>query len=440
MPTLQDWTDFQNDLMGHYQTLFAFHNVLHSLMSGAVKQPGGVATYDPAQARITPLSAQGRGRFEDGAKIRFPLMLGDVAGAAGTGRGGTFTVTGPIDTSQATCKLAELTAPIGVDLYLANNAKNGSLTARAYVEELTASAYRGLARVENDMLHGDGSGLLAKNTAADATGLTMTVAGANFDQLTPKRVVTVAATADGTVPAGGHRRKIKSVNRTAETVTFDTAAYADGDSGNVSLAAAAAGTWGIYIDSTYDVAAANGKAMQGFGQVFDATQDFEGVDHAAVDFVGASVDNGAAALDDDALDNIVYLLAGNGVDAPDFGVGHPKTIDPYKASKTQFLHVQPQEAIVPSGWRGVVYQGANRDVPLIKDLAAPRKTVRLFVNPGPSGQIYGNGAGPEFIQDDGGMWRFFDRATYKEAAIVDWVQLAIGNPRHYGEITNLAEA
>jgi len=443
MATLQDWTNFQNDLLVQYQTLFAFSDVLLSLMSGAVKDPNGVATYDPSQERITRFSAQGREIFDDGAQIRVPLMMAEVAGASGTGRGGTFAVTSPISTNKVTAKLAELTSPIGVDLYLANQAQNGSLTARGYIETLTDSAFRSLARIENDMLYGNGDGSLAFNTSNDATGLTMTVGtSANWNQLTPGRVVSVRVAATGADPGQGLRRKIASVNKGAGTITFDTNQVAsDGGSGNVALAAAVAGTYGVYIDLTYDAAAANGKAIQGLTQTTALTGTFEGLDKAAnPQWQGVYVNGAAAALSNNDLDNACYALAANGLDSPAYGVGHPACVDVYKNSLQQFLKVTPQEATVRSGWRGIIYQGGNRDVPIIKDLTCPRKTVFLNPDPGPAGRLYGNGAGPEFVQDDGGQWRFFTRSTYKEAVIVDWVQFGVGNASHFAKIDSLTEA
>ena len=445
MATLQDWTNFQNDLLVQYQTLFAFSDVLLSLMSGAVKDPNGVATYDPAQERITRFSAQGREIFDDGASIRVPLMMAEVAGASGTGRGGTFAVTSPIDTQKVTAKLAELTSPIGVDLYLANQAQNGSLTARGYIETLTDSAFRSLAKAENDMLYGNGDGNLVPggNTAADATGLTMTVGtGVNWNQLTPGRVVSVRVAATGADPGQGLRRKIASVNKGAGTITFSaTQVASDGGTGNIVLAAAAAGTYGVYIDLTYDALAANGKAIQGLNQVAATTGVFEGLDKAAnPQWQGVQVNGAAAALSNSDFDNACYALAANGLDSPAFGIGHPATIDVYKNSLQTFLKVEPQMATVKSGWRGIIYQGGNRDVPIIKDLTCPRKTVFLNPDPGPAGRLYGNGAGPEFVQDDGGQWRFFTRSTYKEAVIVDWVQFGVGNASHFAKIDSLTEA
>lgn len=440
MATLQDYTDFQNDMMTRYQTLFGFWNVLYAELSGAQQSPDGIATHDPSQERITPLSNAGRDVFVGGAEIRVPIQTYEVPGAAGVGRGGSWPVTAPFGTAKATLKLCELVAPIGVDMSIERDAKAGQYTALDYVEALTASAYRGLARVENDMLHGDGDAKLASNTAADATGLVMTVGtAANFDQLTPGRVVDVLVAATGADPGQGKRRKIESVNRTAGTVTFDTNQVAsDGGSGNIALAAAAIGTYGIYIDSSYDTGSANGKAIQGLAQCATVSgTPFEGIDPANVaNWTAATHDGAAATLSDSMFEDIVYQLAGQGVDAPDFAIAHPKVIDPYKDTKTQFLVIRPETRVVPSGFAGVVVQVANKDFPLLKDLSAPRETCRVVYKQ--SFRLYGDSVGPAFIQDDGGMWRFFQRASYKEATILDRVQLVVRHPGHMGIISNVA--
>jgi hypothetical protein len=440
VPTLQTWTDFQNDMIVRYQTLFGFSNVLYAIVTGAQVSPEGVVTHDPSQERITPLSAEGREAFVGGKQIRIPIQVAEVPGAAGVGRAGIWPVTAPMDTAQADIKLCELVAPVGVDIALEEDAQNGQLTALNYVENLTASAYRGLARAENDMLHGNGSGILATNSATDATGLTMTTdpTVTNYDQLTIGRVVDIRNKTTGADPGQGLRRKIVGVNRTTGVITFSTTQVAsDGGTGNIVLAGAAIGTWGIFIDSTFDTGSSGGKAMQGLAQCATTPgTTFEAIDSANVGSWNAVQTNGGAtALSDADFEDQAYQLAGFGVEAPDYAIAHPKVVDPYKDAKTQFLMIQPQTRVVPSGFSGIIVQVANKDFPLVKDLAAPRKACRVFTTD--NLKVYGSKRGPDFIKDDGGMWRFFNRASYKEATILDRAQLAVRTPNHVGIITNV---
>jgi len=444
MATLQDYSAFLNDLMVRYQTLFGFWNVLYAEMTGATQSPDGVVTYDPSQERVTPLSNAGRDAFS-GAQIRIPIQAAEVPGAAGVGRAGTWPVTAPFDTAKATLKLCELVAPIGVDIATERDSKNLQYSALEYVEALTQSAYRGLARIENDMLHGNGDGKLATITQT-STGLGPVtvlgadgVAAANFDQLTPGRVVNVLTISTGADPGQGLRRKIASVSRTNGTVTFSTTQVAsDGGSGNIVMTA---NTTGIYIDSSWDGGAtpgALGKSLQGFGQCATVGgTPFEGIDVANTPAWGAMLTaGGGATLSDSHFEDSVYQLAGQGIDAPDFAIAHPKVVDPYKDTKTQFLMIHPETRVVPSGFSGIVIQVANKDFPLLKDLSAPHAQCRVVHKS--VGRVYGDSVGPAFIQDDGGMWRFFTRQSYKEAVILDRAQFAVRAPNHLGIIQNVA--
>jgi hypothetical protein len=131
----------------------------------------------------------------------------------------------------------------------------------------------------------------------------------------------------------------------------------------------------------------------------------------------------AQALSDEVLDNVVYLLRGNGVGASDFGIAHPKVIDLYKQSKASQVRTRSEGVALKSGFSGIAYQGADRPFPLIKDLAAPRKKLPADHKDGV--QLYGDDVGPAFIDDDGTMWRFFSRNFLKEADLYDRVQLAV---------------
>ena len=444
MATLQDYSAFLNDMMARYQTLFGFWNVLYAEMSGATESPDGVVTYDPSMERVTPLSKAGRDAFS-GQQVRIPIQAAEVPGAAGVGRAGTWPVTAPFDTAKATLKLCELVAPIGVDIATERDSRNLQYSALEYVEALTQSAYRGLARIENDMLHGNGDGKLATITNTSAGALTFNVLAAdgsspvNFDQLTPGRVVNVLTISTGADPGQGLRRKIASVSRANSTVTFATGQVAsDGGSGNI---VSTANTTGIYIDSSWDGGAtpgALGKSIQGLGQCATVGgTPFEGIDVANTPAWGAVLTaGGGATLSDSMFEDNVYQLAGQGIDAPDFAIAHPKVVDPYKDTKTQFLMIHPETRVVPSGFSGIVIQVANKDFPLLKDLSAPHGQCRVVHKS--MGRLYGDSVGPAFIQDDGGMWRFFTRQSYMEAVSLDRVPFGVRAPNHLGIIQNVA--
>lgn len=427
--TLTNYADFLTELMVREQLLFGFENVLYAQLAGLQRGENGEITRDPNQERFTRAMDGSREVFH-GKQITIPLQLNDVPGAAAIAEGATWPVTAAIDSNQATLKLKSLIQPIALTLEVERDAKDGSTSAMDVIEKYTASAYRQLARVENDFMHGAGDALLAKITVAGASGLVHTVGtGANFDQLTPGRVVDFRVASTGVAITGGKRRKIASVSRADGTVTIDTAAVAsDGDSGNFATAT----TDGIFIDSSA------GNAPAGLGQAVADTGTFEGVNKATVQqWQGRLVDANAAVLSDASLDEITYLLRGQGVGASDFGIAHPKTVDPYKASKSSLVRLEMQEKMVRSGFKGIVYQGADQEIPILKDLASPRKVCRLVYLP--ALRLYGDAVGPEFIQDDGGMFRFFARKTEKEADLFDRLQLGVRACNQLGEINDLGE-
>lgn len=430
--SLSNWQDFLIELQLPRQIVFGHEHPLLAELTGLQRsgESGNyVYTRDPNQQRFTKAMDTGRSVFTGGSEFTVPLQLSDVSSAAGA-EGADYPQPAPFDTDKARYNLHSRHTPIGATLELIRDAKSGSTSALSTVEGLTDSAYRSAARTDEDFLHGNGDGVLATQTAADAAGLTITVGvGANFDQLTKRRIIDVR-TAAGVLVTNGGRRKIAAVNRTAGTITLDAAQVAsDGGVGNLPL-----GIVGnlVCIDSSF------GNAPAGLGNVAAATGIYGGINKANVqEWQGVQVDGGATALSDDHLDDAVYLLRGNGVGAPDFGIAHPLTVNPYKASKTQFLMVEPQTAMVPSGFRGVIYQGADKDFPILKALAAPRKTCRLvFKEPL---RVYGDTEGAGFIDDDGSMWRFFGRNTKKEADLFDRWELASRDCGKLAEITDLSE-
>jgi hypothetical protein len=411
---LTNYSNWLYELQGVFQKLFPAEFVLLALLSGLIREDQGRITYDQTYERFTRAMDGNREVF-DGSNVRFPLMLAGLPAGGTVAEGGTWNAPGPIDTAKAVANLARVLQPMAISIDLQRDASQARTSAMSAVENYIGEAFKALARIENDMLHGNGDALLAAVTsAAGSPGLTITVGtGANFDQLTPGRWVDVLTRANGANPGGGLRRKIVSVSRAAGTVTLSTTQQAsDGQAGNVTFAA----TEGLYIPGSY------GTAMQGAAQAVATTGTFEGVDKAAiqqwqgVDATPATVQ----ALSDAVLDNAVYLLRGNGVGASEFGIAHPKVVDLYKQSKMAQVRYDPQEVVAPSGFAGISYQGADRPFPILKDLAAPRGICRLFVRQ--AVRLYGDHVGPAWIDDDGAMWRFFSRTLVPEADLLDRVQ------------------
>jgi hypothetical protein len=430
-----NFDNFLYDIQGQLQRLFARDNVLLAEASGVVQASPSdpVVDYDANYGRYTRAMDGNREHFE-GEQVRVPVLTAPLQGAGAITESSTWNVPIPIENQKAQAKLAQVLVPFALSLALERDSKSGSLSAMSAVQMYTQEAYGALAFAEDLMLNRNGDAQLATNTAADATGLTMTVAGADFDVLVPGTVVDVLTAATGADPGQGKRRRIASVNTATSVVTFDTTQQAsDGGSGNIVLGAAASGTWGIYIAGSY------GNAMQGFGQaVTVGGTPFEGIDVASVPrWTAYSLDASAAGLSDSLLMQAAYKARGNGAGYHDFGIGHPGVVDKYIASKTPTVYYQPQEATLRSGFSGIVYQGADRPYPLVKSINSPRKKLRLIRKD--AFRLYGDSVGPAFIDDDGGIFRFFNRQTIKEADLLDRVQLMITRPNSLVEIKNLAE-
>lgn len=429
--TLSGYQNWLIEMMISRQLTFAVEWPLLAQMSGALKAGG----YDPRVQRYTRGMAELAGDRDTfhGKQVSVPLQLNEVPGASGMLDGGTFAANAPFDTAKAVINLADTGQPIGITLDADRDSRNGSTSAMNAIEALVESGYRGLARVENDFLHGTGDALLvAVSSNTGSPGLVVPVGTSNvpWDQLTPGRVVNIATRSNGANPGNGRRRKIASVQKAAGTVTFSTTQVAsDGDSGNITFSS----NEGIYIDSSY------GKAAQGLGQATSNSGVFEGIDQTAVAQWAAQdgTPSASAALSDELLDNAAYLLRGVGANLTRlWGIGHKKVIDIWKQGKLAQILYDPQADMIemPSGIRAITYTGTDGPVPLISDLNAPRGVLRIVEED--SYQLFGDEVGPAFIQDDGHMWRFTSRATIKEAWLYDRWQLGVKNATHICTIGN----
>jgi hypothetical protein len=427
-----NFDNFLYDMQGQLQRLFARDNVLLAEASGVVQASPAdpVIDYDANYGRYTRAMDGNREHFE-GEQVRVPVLTAALQGAGAITESSTWNVPIPIENQKATAKLAQVLVPFALSLALERDSKSGSLSAMSAVQLYTEEAYGALAFIEDQMLNRNGDALLATITATN-TGLTQTVATtSDFDVLVPGAVVDVLTISTGADPGQGKRRRIASVNTGTGVITFDTTQQAsDGGSGSI---VATANTTGIFLAGSW------GNAMQGFGQaVTVGGTPFEGIDVANVPRWSAfQLNASAAGLSDSLLMQAAYKARGNGAGWHDFGIGHPGVVDKYIASKTPTVYYQPQEATLRSGFSGIVYQGADRPYPLVKSINSPRQKLRLLRKD--SYRLYGDSVGPAFIDDDGGIFRFFNRQTVKEADLLDRVQLLISRPNSLVEITNLAE-
>lgn len=413
---LAQYQNFLYELQGQQQWLFPAEFVLLAELSGLIRAENGAIAYDDQYKRMTRAMDGNRETF-DGASVRFPLLLSGLGAGGTVSETGTFNAPVSMQTSKANVNLGRVLQPLSLTIDLQRDSMEGRTSAMSATALYFSEAYKAVARIENDMAHGNGDALLAAVTANTASPSLVIPVGtsANFDQLTPGRIVDILTRANGANPGNGLRRLITTTSRANGTITVSTTAQAsDGNSGNVTYSNAE----GVYIPGSY------GTALQGLTQALAVTGTFEGVDKAAIQqWQGIDATPSAAqALSDALLDSAVYLLRGQGVGASDFGIGHPKTLDLYKQSKQSQVRYSPNDITLKSGFRGIEYDGADQPFPLVKDLAAPRGIVRLIDKS--AIRVYGDHVGPSFLDIDGGQWRFFNRNLAPEADLLDRVQIA----------------
>lgn len=365
----------------------------------------------------------------DGASVRFPLLLAGLGAGGTVAETGTFNAPVAMQTSKASVNLGRVLQPLSLSIDLQRDSMEGRTSAMSALSLYFSEAYKAVARIENDMAHGNGDALLAAVTSnSGSAGLVIPVGtSANFDQLTPGRIIDILTRSNGANPGNGLRRLITTTSRSAGTITVSTTAQAsDGNSGNVTFSSSE----GVYIPGSY------GTALQGLTQALAVTGTFEGVDKAAIQqWQGVdATPSSSQALSDALLDSATYLGRGQGVGAYDFGIAHPKTLDLYKQSKMSQVRYSPDDITLKSGFRGIEYDGADTPFPLVKDLAAPRGIVRLITKS--AIKIYGDHVGPGFIDIDGGQWRFFNRNLAPEADLLDRMQIAFAACNRLATIGN----
>lgn len=413
------------EMQGVAQRNYPRRAVLLSELEGRRRGDGEKVYSD--RGRVTRTSTTGRRRFS-GKWVRIPIELSPVQGTGTVSETGTVNTAHVENLNEAHISMGRVVHPISISMDAAyasqaNFANSGDLADVADAVRLRLkNAEPAMARVTNEMLHGNGDALLAAFTAG-ATSATQTVGtSANFYQLYPGRIVDVLTRSNGTAVTNGAGRTISSTAPASGTVTFD-------------LSITVTTSEGIYIEGSY------GTAIQGLGQAVALTGTFENIDKAAVQgwqgVDGRSGDTTVLDLSMGILDNAEYQVGNNG-DGPDFYIGDPKTIDRY----TQTLTTQSQWAgnagTLETGWEGVKYRG--------KILVGDRdsKLNRLVGVDLDAYQLYSYADGPGWVSDlslDGTpAFMRFSRALPAELWFADFVQFGVHRTNTTTVLDNLARA
>lgn len=379
----------------------------------------------------------GRGIFS-GRRVRHTLIPMHLQGGGPVTETGTWNRPHALSSNEVQIKLVDYVYPFSVTVDVERDSLDAA-NAQA-VATLVKQARIGLARLENLSFLGDGTGLQVDITDG-ATSLTTTCGTtANFDVLLPGTVWDIRTRATGADPGQGNRRKIASLVESTRVITWDTALQAsDGGSGNIVHTAAD----GIYIPNGWtDSATAGTVISQGLEQAAAATGTFEGINKATLPAWqgtdGRAGDTAVVPLSDQMLGAGVRRGRRAGLGVWDYGLGDPAAIDLYKDGKIAQVRYEPQYGKIKSGFPGIVYDGADRPFPLIKEPAMKKGALRLIDDA--SFQLYGDKAGPEFLADDGGMFRRFTPSNAKEADLLDRVQFGVTKCNTIVKYDNLAVA
>lgn len=431
--TLSSWQPFLFEMQGKVWEVFPTEAPFLAEMSGVG---------DADRVGRFSRDMDGNRQVFSGKQVRHTIVLAQLAGGGFVQENSTWNQPHQLGSDEVVINLVRLLQPFSVTVDVERDSFDHSNASA--VAQLVKEARVALARIENLALLGDGTGKVSDITGGSSPGLTITVGtSANFDILLPGTVWDVLTKATGADPGQGLRRKIASVSESAGTVTFDTASQAsDGGSGNITFSTSE----GIYIPGSWSngagAQAPGALAAQGLEQAAATSGTFETIAKGSVPqwqgTDGRGGDTTSLALSMQMLDGAVRRGRRAGIGVWDFAIGDPACIDLYKQGLYAQARYDISDMSLKSGFSGVVYQGADRPFPLIKDPVAKKGSLKFIEKD--SFQLYGDRPGPSFLEDDGAMFRRFSRSLAKEADLLDRFQLGVTKCNTIVFLNNLAAA
>ncbi len=427
--TLSIWQPFLFEMQGVTQELFPSEAVTLAELSGFDASlrggAGGVDRLAPVQ-RITK-EMDGNREIFTGKQVRHPVILAGLTGGGYPLETDTWNVPHALQDEDIIINLVRTLVPFSLTVDVERDSMDHSAaTAVATMVQQTRSA---LARLENLGVLGDGTGKVADITGGTTGTLVIQVGVAgNMDVLLPGTVWDIATKSTAAITTNGRKRKILSVQNEGQataTVTFDTNAVAsDADSGVITFST----NEGLFIPGSGTTAALAGtKVAQGLEQAAAITGTFETIDKAAFPqwqgTDGRIGDTSTAPLSSTMLGAGVRRGRRSGIGKWDFGIGDPASIDIYKDSLQSLVRYGEDTVVLKSGFQGIVYDGADAPCPLVKEPHHKKGGLKLIDKK--SFQLYGDRQGPAFLEDDGAMFRRFNRTMAKEADMLDRWQLGV---------------
>jgi hypothetical protein len=433
--TRSTWDPFLFEMQGKVNNLFPTEAVFLAELHGVDVSQGGEVQ---GVSRITSDDIKNRDIFS-GRRIRHTVVTAYLPAGGFVPETGTWNVPQVLASKEVWISLVRALQPFSVSVDVERDSfDNANASA---VEGLMDQARVALARTENIALLGDGTGNIATCQSSGAALTTNLSAGSNFDIILPGTVWDIVTTSTGVKVTGGARRLVASVSESTPSVTFDTAQQAsDGDSGNITFAA---GTTNLAIPGSASTAATAGTVTaQGLEQAAATTGTFENIDKAATTqwqgTDGRGGDTTTLPLSAQMLDGGVRRGRRAGIGTWDFGIGDPAAIDLYKQGLYAQVRFDPQSAMLKSGFSGIIYDGADKPFPMIKEPVHKKGGVKLIDKA--SFVMYGDKVGPQFLDDDGSIFRRFGRSLPKEADLLDRFQMGVVKCNTIVFFNNLASA
>ena len=434
--TTSSWEDFLEEVYQGVVEMFPMFNVLLAEFSGnSVSNKG--KTGGDASSRFAKYEMDGQpGRaYEDfhGKVVIHPVQWTELQGAGPVGENETINKAHLQEDGQTMINIFEYAMPISLSRKLDLSSYDASV-AKAVARKMK-DARVSLARVENEAMNGNDDGLIASvANATGAAGLTIQVKASDFNRfnLYPNRVVDIRDKTTWTFVTKGKKRKIASVDKTASppTVTFDTAA-SNGDAGDITWTANS----GLYVERTANTS--KPPVSPGLQALASSakTGTFQGINRATFPgWRGVDGRNGSTTvvtLSQGMLDDALNEMINNGADEVDFWIGDPRVISKYEdLYRSQHGYAAPVGTLM-SGFKGATHKSA----PLISEPA--HRTGSLTGITKSDLQVYAFRGAPEFLSDDGSMWRRFDRNTSREAWLVDEFCFAAQRVNRLIELKNL---
>lgn len=356
-----------------------------------------------------------------GTSVRVPIIRNVKQGTGAVAESGTLNIARNIRTQHANIPIATVTHAVQISKRLKAISADGVASWAQAMKLEMQLAEEAMPRVTNEYLNGSGNGRLC-GFSSGTTSATQSVTGANFYQLYPGRVVDILDDSTGA-----------SVTSGIEIVSFTDSG---GGAGTVVFASSFTSTTGkgVYVEGSQPQTA--GYAPQGINQALASSGTFEGLtigtDWQAVD--GRNGDTSSQDMSISIADGCIRRRGRNGKPNDSFWIGDPAVIDKFGQTLITQSRWDGSLSKLETGWEGISYRGQmfipEYDATANQVVSVPKDDV----------QFYATQPGPDWDDEDGGVFKRFTRSLPVEAWLVDEFQLGFHRLNRFVYAKNLTQA